>query len=357
MKLKILTLALLFFASFANAEIFWYENLNDVLTAAKAQNKSVVFCIADKLDRVVKKIPENKDPAFIKFAEENLLFCKARIILRGKEYKFINDEIGAFVSQIIPANAKLYNNSYCLAFFKFPDECAFYQVYQYDGKTDKKSSFTTEDSYKYKRGFFSSPSSLGEAVKLFLYGEAKNRISSVASSTYSLEEPAPDKLNEISTSQDKFIVFIIAENPEEVSKTSSVFKVKEFSDYAKDNFIFVPVPTKVGRLTKKRGHVKEISFAKRMNFSQSKYHKFINSLDGMKNLKNRSCTDEDPVYLLVYKPSVCLDLVLLYEDPRGRNLHIHSSIISYCESKKCTQLNSVRNSENFRPQKNRRRNF
>lgn len=250
MKPKFL-LIFVFLFPFASlfAEVYWYDNLDEVLSNAKAENKTALFFISPDVKRKVKMAPIFNSKSFINFAEKNLLCCKANIVLVGGKYKFLNKEIGAFLSKMIPSNATVSENNPIVILFRHPNE------YRY---------FRNIPSYKVENF---ETSLLGREIKSFVSAKENTRIETKQYS-YDLKNLELVELKEMYSSSDKLVIFVCSTNPEEMVANSPVFQSRDFYDFSMENLILVPLEIKVPRSSK------AVSF-KDVRFLKSNYGKFI----------------------------------------------------------------------------------
>lgn len=80
MKFKLfLILAFLFSFTSLFGDVYWYDNLGEVLSNAKTENKTVLFFISPDVNRKVKMTPIFNSESFKSFAEK--ICCVAKQIL------------------------------------------------------------------------------------------------------------------------------------------------------------------------------------------------------------------------------------------------------------------------------------
>lgn len=250
MKFKFfLTLVFLFSFTSIFGDVYWYDNLDEVLSNAKAENKTALFFISPDVNRKVKMAPIFKSESFINFAEKNLLCCKANIVLVGGKYKFLNKEIGAFLSKMIPSNATVSENNPIIILFRYPNEYRYIRNF---------TSFNTE---------MFEMTSLGLEIKKFISTKENNRVESEHFS-YELKSMDFEELKEMYSTSDKLVIFVCSANPEETVENSPIFQSRNFYDFSMENLILVPLEIKVPRSSKKL-------FFTNVKFLKSDYAKFM----------------------------------------------------------------------------------
>ena len=250
MKFKFfLTLVFLFSFTSIFGDVYWYDNLDEVLSNAKAENKTALFFISPDVNRKVKMAPIFKSESFINFAEKNLLCCKANIVLVGGKYKFLNKEIGAFLSKMIPPNATVSENNPIIILFRYPNEYRYIRNF---------TSFNTE---------MFEMTSLGLEIKKFISTKENNRVESEHFS-YELKSMDFEELKEMYSTSDKLVIFVCSANPEETVENSPIFQSRDFYDFSMKNLILVPLEIKVPRSSKKL-------FFTNVKFLKSDYAKFM----------------------------------------------------------------------------------
>ena len=270
MKFKLL-LILAFLFSFTSlfGDVYWYDNLGEVLSNAKTENKTVLFFISPDVNRKVKMTPIFNSESFKSFAEKNLLCCKANIVLVGGKYKFLNKEIGAFLSKMLPPNARFSENNPIVILFRHPNE------YHY-----------VRDFTSFKIGMFESTNFALE-IKNFISNQENNRVESEHFS-YELKSMDFEELKEMYSSADKHVIFVCSANPEETVENSPIFQSRDFYDFSMKNLILVPLEIKVPRSSK-------TLYFSNVRFLKSDYAKFIK-----KNFSHSFAVSSNPEILLCW---------------------------------------------------------
>ncbi|MDX8415128.1 hypothetical protein [Intestinicryptomonas porci] len=270
MKFKLfLILAFLFSFTSLFGDIYWYDNLGEVLSNAKTENKTVLFFISPDVNRKVKMAPIFKSESFINFAEKNLLCCKANIVLVGGKYKFLNKEIGAFLSKMIPSNATVSENNPIIILFRYPNEYHYVRDF---------TSFKTE---------MFEMTSLGFEIKNFISTKENNRVESEHFS-YELKSMDFEELKEMYSTSDKLVIFVCSTNPEETVENSPIFQFRDFYDFSMKNLILVPLEIKVPRSSK-------MLYFSNVRFLKSDYAKFFK-----KNFSHSFAVSANPEILLCW---------------------------------------------------------